>query len=107
MSVPLKSPRSLRSKSRRRKAARARAGVKPPRIFIEPDGGSAQFGRVIAARIQLRKAKYRYLVWWENGRKREFYLGQVKSVPLQEAPNSPAPASSTRSGAPARAGVRK
>jgi hypothetical protein len=77
--VPPKWRRSLRAAEWSKKRPPSRSGAKSPEIWIET-GETALGERIRAhARIQLRRAKYRYLVWWENGRKREFYLGQVKN----------------------------
>lgn len=57
-------------------------GVKP-QIFVKVRSSRGYLGyEYIHARIQLRRDKYRYLVWYEAGKKREFYLGAVKILPL-------------------------
>lgn len=54
-----------------------------PEIFVKVRSNRGYLGYdYIHARIQVRRAKYRYLVWYEEGKKREFYLGTVKIVPL-------------------------
>src|SRR5216683_7623059 len=54
-----------------------------PTIFIsvQPRRGwsSTQYAR---ARIVLRRRVYRYLVWKDNGKKCEFYMGKIKILPL-------------------------
>jgi hypothetical protein len=79
VSVPLNLRRSPKRPTSRSKRPRDRSGV-IPEIFVRGIERGA-YGELshIHARIQLRRAKYRYLVWWEGGRKREFYLGQVKN----------------------------
>lgn len=79
---PRRSPASSKTTSR---VGRRRRGVKPskskpappPALFVRTRGeygGSAY----LPARIKLKRNGYRYLVWTEGGRRREFYLGKVK-----------------------------
>lgn len=78
-----------------------------PQIFVRGKSRSSYSGfDYIHARIQLRKAKYRYLVWWEDGKKREFYLGQVKTVPPVGYPAAIAGGARSRSSSSSPAGVR-
>lgn len=79
-----------------------------PQIFVKIGSDRAYAGyEYVKARIQVRRARYRYLVWWERGQKRELYLGAVKSLPLSH--RSPAPAIVVTPGArvPRATGVRK
>ena len=110
MSLPPKGRRSLDrfNKVRRRTAkAAVKCGVEAPEIFVKRPGEHYGYRRYSPAKIRVRKGCYRYLVWRDGERKREFYLGKIRECTPQT------PAAGTRTGAAAagararRAGVRK
>lgn len=71
------------TKKRSRKRPIVGAGAIPA-IFVKvPSKGLYPRFEFKPARIQIRQAKYRYLVWYEERRKHEFYLGAVKALPLR------------------------
>ncbi len=39
-------------------------------------------GEYAKARIRTRSGGYRFLIWWQDGRQKEFYLGKVKTYTL-------------------------
>jgi hypothetical protein len=49
----------------------------PPKLFVLATGlyGSRDFR---PASIRIRRGVYRYLIWRENNKKRELYLGKIK-----------------------------
>jgi len=105
--MPLKARRSPKSDLKPAKRPEASAGV-IPEIFVKvKDWEEHNWKRYVAARIQVRRRKYRYLVWYENGRKREFYLGAIKAIPLFEGSTSPASTWAPVPRSRARAGVQK
>lgn len=77
--------RSPKRASKGASVGRSRRGVKPskprplapPALFVRSRGlyGGSDY---TPARIKLKRNGYRYLVWTEGGRRREFYLGKVK-----------------------------
>lgn len=77
--------RSPKRASKGVSVGRSRRGVKPskarrlapPALFVATRG---EYGGMAyaPARIKLKRDGYRYLVWTESGRRREFYLGKVK-----------------------------
>lgn len=76
-------------------------------MFVKVDswrGGG--YSHHVAARIQLRREKYRYLVWYVDGKKQEFYLGKVKAVPLSISPAAARAAGRSGPSSAARAGAR-
>ena len=86
VSLPLRSRRSPKGSRRRPPRSMPGAGAIPDlHVKVRKPGEWPSFA-YIHARIQVRRTKYRYLVWYEDGRKREFYLGQVKTVPLRRDP---------------------
>ena len=102
--MPLKRSRSPKGSSRRLDRPIPVAGA-IPEIFVKaPSWRGDSLSHYIGARIQLRREKYRYLVWYEEGKKREFYLGAVKIVPRRAAhpgacrPARPAASSAVRAG---------
>lgn len=105
MSLPLKKRRSPNRASGRRKRPLRVAGAIPA-IFVQVKNW-AGYGetRYVGAHIQVRRAKYRYLVWYENGKKHEFYLGSIKTVPLSRSPDQLAGSVARGSAARARTGV--
>lgn len=105
--VPLNRSRSRRAPVHAGRNGRKKSGAIPPRIAVSGFSARGEYRTWIHARIQLRRAKYRYLVWYERGVKREFYLGQVKPVPLSKDPAGLAGAGEQLARARARAGVRK
>lgn len=82
------------TKKRSRKRPIVGAGAIPA-IFVKVRSNQGYLGYEYKhASIQVRRAKYRYLVWYEGRRKHEFYLGAVKAVPLTRrsaAPERPRP----------------
>jgi hypothetical protein len=81
--LPLKVSRSRKGSRRRPNRPMEDAGA-IPEMFVQVDswrGGG--YSHHVAAHIQLRREKYRYLVWYVDGKKQEFYLGKVKTVPLR------------------------
>ena len=84
--VPLSRSRSRKAPRSAGRNGRKKSGAIPPKIAVCGRVGRYEGFGWIHARIQLRRSKYRYLTWYERGVKREFYLGQVKSVPLIEDP---------------------
>lgn len=72
----------MKRKSRKKRPPKP-AGAIPPQIYVLAKGEGFLRLQYIRARIQIRRTKYRYLVWYENGKKREFYLGAIKTVPLR------------------------
>ena len=104
--VPLRSQRSPRGARTRTKRPIVTPGAQPPKIFVCVQGARSWEHSYIHARIQVRRSKYRYLVWYVEGKKKEFYLGQIKSVPLRSSSiAAPAPAAA-RARAPEISGVR-
>jgi hypothetical protein len=106
MDVPLRRQRSRKSSGCGSRRPLSSIGVNPPEIGVRCPGGRYGGFAWVHARIQIRRLKYRYLVWYEHGRKREFYLGQVKPVPLSGHLLQLAGAGGRGSGPWARAGVR-
>lgn len=105
--MPLNRQRSRKRSARRPNQGSREAGATPPAIFVKVNSWRSGVFDYVTARIQIRRVKYRYLVWYEEGKKREFYLGAVKTVPLRyrrPAAGELPPAAARR--AP-RAGARK
>jgi hypothetical protein len=105
--LPLSRSRSPRAHKRLRKRPLNGSGVIPS-IFVRGRSSGTYGGYdYFRARIQIRREKYRYLVWYEGGRKREFYLGQVKTLPLRAAPAGLAGARASSGPGRPHAGVGK
>lgn len=98
-------------KRKPRKPRRPRGSRQPgvsPQIFVKIRSEGAYAGYdYVKARIQVRRAKYRYLVWWEHCQKREFYLGAVKILPLSSRPDRAAGLTSAAGAGDHGTGVRK
>jgi hypothetical protein len=107
MTLPLSRRRSRKSSGSPAKRPPKFAGVQAPEISVRVRGGNFGGFHNVTGRIQLRRAKYRYLVWYEDGRKREFYLGQVKFVPPPGSAGGDQVRRPAAPRVPARAGVRK
>ncbi len=87
-------PQSQRSLTRPKRDP-AKRGVNPPRIFVEVKRDTYSGKGFAEARIRVRCGCYRYLVWRDSGRKREFYLGKLSNLtPRRSSSSSPAPATS-------------
>lgn len=83
--MPPKVQRSVQGLVRTLVTGRKKQGAKKsaalpvmPQIFVKVRGKAWQQNQFVPAAIKLRRKCYRYLVWNEDGRRREFYLGKVK-----------------------------
>lgn len=96
MSLPPKKPRARgkrKSSTGRLQRILEKRGVEVPQVFVRllP---YVDYGQVYApAKIRVRRGCYRYLVWRDGGKKREFYLGKVR----ERAPQASSPAVSPSS----------
>lgn len=100
--LPHKGPRSRagRKRSTGRSAVpdRKRGAYHPdrnlelPKIAVSVPGNAWGGNRWAAAKIVLKRRCYRYLVWRDGVRKREFYLGKIKILAPREIRTAPAAA---------------
>ncbi|SRR5260370_741437 len=74
-----------------------KAGVSHPLLFVLLEGSRWYGHKYAKARIRIRKGCYQYLIWNEDGKKREFYLGKKDFVP-PEAPGASSKARSRKGG---------
>lgn len=105
--LPLKPSRSPKRSSRRPNRPLPAAGANPEIFVRVANWRGMTMSQYCRAKIQLRREKYRYLVWYEDGKKQEFYLGKVKLVPRSPAPRGSAGGRDRSSGARDIAGARK
>lgn len=56
-------------------------GVKPPDLYVRLQRAGFYAFEYRSARIKVRRGCYQYLVWDENGKRREWYMGKKESVP--------------------------
>jgi hypothetical protein len=82
-----------RGKTAAQKAIAARR-VEMPDLFVAVGKGAFGAAKYVRAHFRVRREKYRYLVWRDGSRIREFYLGKLESGALR--------AGSDRDVAPAR-----
>jgi hypothetical protein len=95
------------SRKRRQKRPLPGAGAIPA-IFVKVRSPRGYLGYEFKrAAIQIRRSKYRYLVWYEERQKHEFYLGQVRALPLRRSTADVAIASSSADAGGIRAGAGK
>src|SRR5713101_2407075 len=103
-------PSDKRSRLRSYNQVHQRDPVSPrvkPEIFVKvSETRSWVCGKYAEARIRTRSGGYRYLIWWEEGKQREFYLGKVKESTLDGAAVQLARAGSSRK-RPRRSGKGK
>jgi hypothetical protein len=90
MALPHKPQRSPTG----RKKSIVERGVTPPAIFVAVKPHGYFQNHYAQASIRVRSGCYRYLVWRDGGKKREFYLGKVKNPAPQPQLGRPAPARS-------------
>lgn len=79
-----------------------------PELFVgvKPKGYSGP--NKVPAQIKVRRKFYRYLVWTEDGRRREFYLGKIKILaPTLQLDQAPAPRPPARSSSGGLGGKKK
>jgi len=89
--MPYKLKRSTKIRKNRKLAIAKASRVSPPQIYVQVRVGDFGGTRMFQAHIRLRRDSYRYLVWREEDRVREFYLGKVsKACPTSRAEISPA-----------------
>lgn len=77
--------------SRKSKSKRPLKGAGAiPAIFVKVRSNRGYLGyEYKRASIQVRGSKYRYLVWYENRQKHEFYLGRISALSLHRSPARP------------------
>jgi hypothetical protein len=80
MSLPYTRKRSLSPAKRPRKRPIVARRV-PPDIYVRVhDESSWKSGNYAKAHIRIRRGCYRFLVWRDGGKIREFYLGRVRQA---------------------------
>lgn len=70
--------RPLVSGRKKKGAKKSKARPIAPQIFVKVRVKEWAQNQFVPAAIKLRRKCYRYLVWTEDGRRHEFYLGKVK-----------------------------
>jgi len=102
MSLPYKRKRSSRRAKRPRKPSIVKRRATPPDIYVHFGHDSVWGSGVAKAHIRVRRGCYRFLVWREGNKVREFYLGRLRNPSPTPGPSS---SRSTRSPAEACSGV--
>ena len=84
MSLPYTRKRSSRAAKRPRKRPLEPRRVPDIFVRVEKPFGNMELGGFAKAHIRIRRGCYRFLVWRDGGKIREFYLGRLR----QRAPTS-------------------
>jgi hypothetical protein len=84
--MPYKPKASTKIRKNRKLAIAKASRAIPPQIYVQVRVGDLGGTRMYRAHIRVRRGVYRYLVWREEDRIREFYMGKVsKACPTSGA----------------------